>query len=126
MFRSNAFGGPYNRKEWRANEVTILERNEAWAGEPPAFDEVRLHPIADPQAGEIAFEAGDVDYTQPSAASLQRYKDSPPANASVADYPALFYVWVGMNTAHRSEEHTSALQSLMRNSYAVLCLKKKK
>src|SRR3546814_1354593 len=24
----------------------------------------------------------------------------------------------------RSEEHTSALQSLMRNSYAVLCLKK--
>src|SRR3546814_2194452 len=26
----------------------------------------------------------------------------------------------------RSEEHTSALQSLMRNSYAVLCLKNKK
>src|SRR3546814_19744712 len=29
-------------------------------------------------------------------------------------------------TAHRSEEHTSELQSLMRNSYAVFCLKKKK
>src|SRR3546814_1107996 len=28
--------------------------------------------------------------------------------------------------ARRSEEHTSELQSLMRNSYAVLCLKKKK
>src|SRR3546814_1726812 len=28
--------------------------------------------------------------------------------------------------AHRSEEHTSELQSLMRLSYAVLCLKKKK
>src|SRR3546814_1338076 len=27
--------------------------------------------------------------------------------------------------AHRSEEHTSELQSLMRISYAVLCLKKK-
>src|SRR3546814_7654033 len=27
--------------------------------------------------------------------------------------------------APRSEEHTSELQSLMRNSYAVLCLKKK-
>src|SRR3546814_8621547 len=26
---------------------------------------------------------------------------------------------------HRSEEHTSELQSLMRNSYAVVCLKKK-
>src|SRR3546814_8863813 len=28
--------------------------------------------------------------------------------------------------AHRSEEHTSELQSLMRSSYAVFCLKKKK
>src|SRR3546814_8270220 len=28
--------------------------------------------------------------------------------------------------AHRSEEHTSELQSLMRHSYAVFCLKKKK
>src|SRR3546814_2503788 len=30
------------------------------------------------------------------------------------------------STPHRSEEHTSELQSLMRNSYAVFCLKKKK
>src|SRR3546814_13367225 len=87
MVPPKAFGGPYKLKEWRANEVTILERNVAWAGEPPAFDEVRLDPIADPQAGEIAFEAGDVAYTPPSAASLQRYTDSPPANGSVADYP---------------------------------------
>src|SRR3546814_5256486 len=31
----------------------------------------------------------------------------------------------GINLAARSEEHTSELQSLMRNSYAVFCLKKK-
>src|SRR3546814_6288606 len=31
-----------------------------------------------------------------------------------------------MGEALRSEEHTSELQSLMRNSYAVFCLKKKK
>src|SRR3546814_1276057 len=31
--------------------------------------------------------------------------------------------WLAM--AHRSEEHTSELQSLMRISYAVFCLKKK-
>src|SRR3546814_10290416 len=30
------------------------------------------------------------------------------------------------NLAYRSEEHTSELQSLMRISYAVFCLKKKK
>src|SRR3546814_10246692 len=32
----------------------------------------------------------------------------------------------GFNQAVRSEEHTSELQSLMRISYAVFCLKKKK
>src|SRR3546814_3085153 len=31
----------------------------------------------------------------------------------------------GSGAALRSEEHTSELQSLMRNSYAVFCLKKK-
>src|SRR3546814_5853583 len=30
-----------------------------------------------------------------------------------------------LTQAYRSEEHTSELQSLMRNTYAVLCLKKK-
>src|SRR3546814_7665461 len=32
----------------------------------------------------------------------------------------------GARRSHRSEEHTSELQSLMRISYAVFCLKKKK
>src|SRR3546814_6194097 len=34
-------------------------------------------------------------------------------------------ILIGMREV-RSEEHTSELQSLMRNSYAVFCLKKKK
>src|SRR3546814_7285294 len=33
---------------------------------------------------------------------------------------------LGQGADHRSEEHTSELQSLMRISYAVFCLKKKK
>src|SRR3546814_5880927 len=39
----------------------------------------------------------------------------------LAAFPDVFAV-----TAERSEEHTSELQSLMRISYAVFCLKKKK
>src|SRR3546814_1269893 len=37
----------------------------------------------------------------------------------------LFNVLAISSTQHRSEEHTSELQSLMRISYAVFCLKKK-
>src|SRR3546814_7449037 len=41
------------------------------------------------------------------------------------DRPAVTIVGVG-DQRYRSEEHTSELQSLMRISYAVFCLKKKK
>src|SRR3546814_4226466 len=36
------------------------------------------------------------------------------------------YLFVVVEQCHRSEEHTSELQSLMRISYDVFCLKKKK
>src|SRR3546814_10792012 len=43
----------------------------------------------------------------------------------VADAIDLLQVFLGFVRAVRSEEHTSELQSLMRISYAVFCLKKK-
>src|SRR3546814_5078023 len=39
--------------------------------------------------------------------------------------PATIGVRIGQRRRQRSEEHTSELQSLMRISYAVFCLKKK-
>src|SRR3546814_6315626 len=46
-----------------------------------------------------------------------------PAAASVSKMREFFS---GADETFRSEEHTSELQSLMRISYAVFCLKKKK
>src|SRR3546814_5622047 len=47
----------------------------------------------------------------------------------IAEDPAAAYDYTAKGNlvaVVRSEEHTSELQSLMRNSYAVFCLKKKK
>src|SRR3546814_8701662 len=43
-----------------------------------------------------------------------------------ADMAIRFEHAFGVKAETRSEEHTSELQSLMRNPYAVFCLKKKK
>src|SRR3546814_4022543 len=51
------------------------------------------------------------------ARSLLAYAKANPGKVSFAS--------AGMGTSIRSEEHTSELQSLMRISYAVFCLKKK-
>src|SRR3546814_8084859 len=53
------------------------------------------------------------------------------ANARVVDGEALQMIGdsgyaLGARAGQRSEEHTSELQSLMRISYAVFCLKKKR
>src|SRR3546814_3111894 len=41
-------------------------------------------------------------------------------------HPRVAFDLVAIDVGERSEEHTSELQSLMRISYAVFCLKKKK
>src|SRR3546814_4970539 len=46
-------------------------------------------------------------------------RSTPEARATLSDY-------IDVPGVYRSEEHTSELQSLMRISYAVFCLKKKK
>src|SRR3546814_9318385 len=48
------------------------------------------------------------------------------SQAPVIGAPAWHRHWRAPVTMPRSEEHTSELQSLMRISYAVFCLKKKK
>src|SRR3546814_2273734 len=54
----------------------------------------------------------------PGTVSARRYLARPAQPKYYASYD--------LETLERSEEHTSELQSLMRISYAVFCLKKKK
>jgi peptide/nickel transport system substrate-binding protein len=92
-----AESGPYRLHEWRPKEKTVLKRNPDWRGERPAFDTIEVYPIDDEKTAEIAYEAGEIDYTRVSIDSVQRYRDNPPANTVLEEFPSLFYVWVGMN-----------------------------
>src|SRR3546814_3670923 len=79
----------------------------------------------EPAAAEPAHEAAAVE----SAESPEKPAKEPTpqfrASAPAADYLKLFEQATAQQQADRSEEHTSELQSLMRISYAVFCLKKK-
>jgi peptide/nickel transport system substrate-binding protein len=96
-----ASSGPYIIKEWTPKQRTVLARNPDYTGsEKPYFDEIHIMPIEDEKTAEIAYEAGDVDYTGVSLSSLSRFKDSPPANTKLQESPSLAYVWLGMNVEH--------------------------
>src|SRR3546814_9841582 len=67
---------------------------------------------------------------QGGSAAIGRYRPFPSRNLrpqAAATCPPLALKGIESTTHHssRSEEHTSELQSLMRISYAVFCLKKK-
>src|SRR3546814_8376655 len=63
--------------------------------------------------------ASGADYERPRLAAPERFLGESAVQSRQATRPADPASW-------RSEEHTSELQSLMRISYAVFCLKKKK
>src|SRR3546814_5996829 len=51
--------------------------------------------------------------------------DRDPLGGDTVDSSASVFIYQAPGAVLRSEEHTSELQSLMRNSYAVFCLNKK-
>lgn len=92
-----AESGPYLRQSWRPKEKTVLIRNPDWRGARAAFDRVEIFPIDDEKTAEIAFEAGEIDYTRIGLDSVSRYRGNPPDNSTLEEYPSLFYVWIGAN-----------------------------
>src|SRR3546814_2368359 len=98
---------------------------------PPAPSAVRTwlfltsdrHQIADPR---IILNKAHAQHTPaPPKAAVEPKPSAPPDSHCPAPVPAP-RVPALFDAAPRSEEHTSELQSLMRISYAVFCLKKKK
>ncbi len=92
-----AESGPYIRQSWRPKEKTVLVRNPDWRGVRAAFDSIEIYPIDDEKVAEIAFDAGEVDFTRIGLDAVTRYRDNPSAGVVLDEYPSLFYVWVGIN-----------------------------
>ena len=107
-----AESGPYIRKDWRPKEKTVLVRNPDWRGTPGKFETIEIYPIDDEKTAEIAFEAGELDFTRIGLDSVTRYRSSPPDGAKLDEYPSLFYVWVGMNLDHARLKNKKLRQAI--------------
>src|SRR3546814_3165794 len=73
--------------------------------------------------GSVPYKRDAFDLHRPQAAAVQKRRRPPRRGAGEARGAAAATV---QGTGGRSEEHTSELQSLMRISYAVFCLKKQR
>src|SRR3546814_8692726 len=98
-----------------SSDLTSLCRNTCFS-----HPELRMPAIMDAwfNSSEKMMQPGSIFDNVESVASLDTY---PLVKSSAPSLPCK-----SASSASRSEEHTSELQSLMRISYAVFCLKKKK
>ncbi|UWQ35472.1 twin-arginine translocation signal domain-containing protein (plasmid) [Leisingera sp. M527] len=107
-----AESGPYLRDSWSPKEKTVLKRNPDWKGEAPAWDTIEILPIDDENTAEIAFEAGELDFTRVSLGSVQRYRDGVPNGGTLLEYPSLYYTWLGMNLDHPKLQNKKLRQAI--------------
>ena len=90
--------GPYQWSEWVPNQRIVLERFEDYHGEAPDFETIEVEPIVDTQIAEFSFDAGELDATEISLESLERYENDPDVVVEVLD--TLRYHWLGFNQRH--------------------------
>ncbi|MEM7121281.1 MAG: ABC transporter substrate-binding protein [Pseudomonadota bacterium] len=92
--------GPYRLVDWQPSVKIVLEHNPDWAGPEPDFDGFEILVIPDDKTAEIAFEAGELDFTEVTVDSILRYRDNPPEDSRLMEAPPSGYSWLGMNTDH--------------------------
>jgi len=58
---NSAGSGPFNLREWRANEVVVLERNEGFGGTKPPMARVIYRHVKESATQRLMLEKGDID-----------------------------------------------------------------
>jgi len=58
---NHAGSGPYRLREWRANEILVLERNEQFHGTRPALQRAIYRHVREAATQRLLLEKGDVD-----------------------------------------------------------------
>src|SRR3546814_1931791 len=89
------------------------------------IDNLRYFSAQSSSAGRVTITLTFEQGTDPDIAQVQVQNKLQAATALLPQEVQRQGVTVAKSAASRSEEHTSALQSLMRISYAVFCLQQK-
>src|SRR3546814_10664663 len=109
-----------------AGRPLLLEGGLKWQALSLSPAEMDFPALKDSSAREIAMAFGvpPMLLGLPGDATYANYREANRALWRLTVLPLCAKILGAIS--QRSEEHTSELQSLMRNSYAVFCLKKKK
>jgi peptide/nickel transport system substrate-binding protein len=93
--------GPYEFTNWTPKQRITLTRFAEYGGAasayaaPAQWDEIRLFPIPDDAAAEIALETGEVDFGAIPSSGVQRFEAN--SKFTLNKVAEVGYAWIGMN-----------------------------
>jgi peptide/nickel transport system substrate-binding protein len=95
-FATNPIGsGHFYFAGWTPKQKIVLKRFDQYYGQKPDIEEINIYPIEDDKSAELAFDAGQLDFTAISLSSAARYEADP--NVNLRRAPSLAYVWLAIN-----------------------------
>jgi peptide/nickel transport system substrate-binding protein len=90
--------GPFKFKSWQKGAEIVLERNENYWGNAPAWDQVIYRPMTNPAARAAALLSGDIDMMEdPPTADLPQMKANP--KLTVSEAPGTRIVYIALDQA---------------------------
>ena len=99
LFATQPVGsGPYYWSSWLPNQRIVLERFDEYYDDAPYFATIEIVPIIDPLIAEFSFDAGELDATEISLDSVDRYQERDGVTVEVL--PTLRYHWLSFNHLH--------------------------
>ena len=93
MKTNYAGSGPFKIRDWRANEIVVLERNDNYYGEKPALARVIYRHVKESATQRLMLEAGDVDVARNlEPGDLEAVSKNPDLTTTSAAKGTVYYI----------------------------------
>ena len=88
--------GPYRLANVDPQREAVLEPNPGYAGPfKPSWDRITARIVPDPKTAELAYRAGELDFTELTPSTLTTMRSAP--DTKITQTPGLRFIWLSLN-----------------------------
>ncbi len=88
--------GPYQVARMDPAREAVLEPNPGYGGPyKPAWDRITARVVPDPKTAELAFRAGELDFTELTPSTVSTMRSAP--DTHITQSPGLRFIWLSLN-----------------------------